>query len=224
MSVRLRDLLPSRRVGLAHQRGQGLWPGLAGPGSHVGSDQRPNDVRAPLAKQGAGWACPGEPAGRLRRTGDQPGGRVPRRPTGHGRASWTRSTWKSRPTCGRASGCCAAAQAPRWSAAMPESPTGSRSTPRSASPSSSCPGTRTSRRPTGSAKAYCPYCASTAADSIQRRTARTTSAARHRSPPRQVLLSRPLYRDPMPGRTAVVPRPARARAHLDRRQTPCESR
>jgi hypothetical protein len=34
----------------------------------------------PTAKQGAGWACPGEPAGRLRRTSDQPGRRVPRGP------------------------------------------------------------------------------------------------------------------------------------------------
>ena len=29
-----------------------------------------------------GWACPGEPAGRLRRTGDQPGGHVPGDPQG----------------------------------------------------------------------------------------------------------------------------------------------
>ena len=57
---------------------------------------------------------------------------------------------------GRASGWSAAAQAPRWSAATTRSPTGSRSTPRSASTSSSSPATRTSRRPTGSARASCP--------------------------------------------------------------------
>ena len=63
---------------------------------------------------------------------------------------------RSRRTCGPASGSCAAAPAPRSSAATRRSPTASRSTTRSASTSSSSPATRTSRRRTGSARACMP--------------------------------------------------------------------
>ena len=59
-------------------------------------------------------------------------------------------------TCGRASGWCAAARAPRWSAATRRSPTASPSTTGSASTSSSCPATRTWRRPTRSAEGVMP--------------------------------------------------------------------
>ena len=60
---------------------------------------------------------------------------------------------RSRRTCGPASGSSAAAPAPRWSAATRRSPTASPSTTSSGSTSSSSPATRTSRRPTGSARA-----------------------------------------------------------------------
>ena len=60
---------------------------------------------------------------------------------------------------GRLSGSCAAAPARRSSAATRRSPTASRSTTSSASTSSSSPATRTSRRPTGSARASCRSCA-----------------------------------------------------------------
>ena len=90
----------------------------------------------------------------------------PRRPTSRARSprasgAWRRCTqtataaWRSTRTCGPASGWCAAAPAPRSWAATTRWPTGSRSTTRSASTSSSCPATRTSRRPTGSARACC---------------------------------------------------------------------
>ena len=65
------------------------------------------------------------------------------------------TTSRSTPTCGPASAWSAAAPAPRWSAATRRSPTGSRSTPRSASTSSCSRRTRTSRAPTGSARACC---------------------------------------------------------------------
>ena len=79
--------------------------------------------------------------------------------------------------------------------ATPRSPTGSRSTPRSASPSSSCPGTRTWRRSTGSARECCPSCASAAAGSIPHQRARTAPSTRPRSRPRQVLLTQPPHRN-----------------------------
>ena len=51
-----------------------------------GSGTPPGRRRSsPPTKQGVGWACSGEPAGRLRRTGYRPGGRVPRRPAGYAR-------------------------------------------------------------------------------------------------------------------------------------------
>ena len=77
-------------------------------------------------------------------------------------AGGARTAWRSTPTCGPGSAWSAAAPARRWSAATSRSPTGSRSTPRSASRSSSCPGTRTWRRRTGSARASCPSCAGAA--------------------------------------------------------------
>jgi hypothetical protein len=52
------------------------WPGR--PATPPG---RQRTSRQP--KRGAAWACPREPAGRLRRARDQPGSRVPRRPARH---------------------------------------------------------------------------------------------------------------------------------------------
>ena len=77
------------------------------------------------------------------------------RPAAHGVAARRipRRTSSSPRTCGRASASCAAVPAPRSSAATRRSPIASRSTTISASTSSSCPVTRTSKRPTGSARA-----------------------------------------------------------------------
>lgn len=66
------------------------------------------------------------------------------------------SSWRSRRTCGRGWVSYAAGPAPRWSAVMPRSRTGSRSTTTSAWSTSSCPATRIWRRPTGSARACGP--------------------------------------------------------------------
>ncbi len=78
------------------------------------------------------------------------------------------------PTCGPASACSAAAPGRRWSAATSRWPTGSRNTPGSACPSSSCPAIRTWRRPTGSVKACCRSCAGAACGSTPTRTPSTT--------------------------------------------------
>ncbi len=85
---------------------------------------------------------------------------VPRGPRASG--GWSRCTvagptrWRFRRTCGPVSAWSEAARAPRWSAATRRSPTGSRSTTASESTSSSSPATRTSKRPTRSARACMP--------------------------------------------------------------------
>ena len=56
-----------------------------------GRDAAGQTTFVPASEARRGWACPGEPASRLRRTSDQPVGRVPRRLAGHARC-WTRST------------------------------------------------------------------------------------------------------------------------------------
>ena len=61
-------------------------------------------------------------------------------------------SWRSTPTCGPASAWFAAAPAPPWSVRTRRSPTGSPSTPSWAWTTSSCPATRTWRRPTSSAR------------------------------------------------------------------------
>ena len=94
----------------------------------------------------------GARAERVRRTAAD--ARAARRASSFASATSSRSP----PTCGLVSAWCAVAPAQRSSAAMPRSPTGSRSTTRSASTSSSSPATRTSRRRTGSARASCPSC------------------------------------------------------------------
>ena len=70
-----------------------------------------------------------------------------------------RTSSRSPPTSGRASGWCATARAPRWSAATRRSPRASRSTTRWGSTSSSSPAIRTSKRPTGSARRCSRCCA-----------------------------------------------------------------
>ncbi|MEY4081723.1 MAG: hypothetical protein RL430_2153 [Actinomycetota bacterium] len=71
------------------------------------------------------------------------------------------NVWASRSTrtCGPASASCAAVWAQHSSAVTRKSRTASRSTTHSATTPSSCPGTRISRRRTGSARASCPSCA-----------------------------------------------------------------
>ncbi len=111
-----------------------------------------------------GSMAAGRPADRGRRRGDDPPRsrrgwrRVSRRACG-GCVNCTAgpgTAWRSPRTCGRASAWSAAVPGPRWSAATRRSPTGSRSTPDWVFRSSSCPGTRTWRRRTGSARACCP--------------------------------------------------------------------
>ena len=92
-----------------------------------------------------------------------------------------RTAWRSTPTSGPASAWSAAAPAPPWWAATSRWPTGSRSTPTSASTSSSCPATRTWRTPTGSARACCRSSPSAAAGSTPPR--RGTPRRRCRSRP-----------------------------------------
>ncbi len=71
-----------------------------------------------------------------------------------GRATCARSRWRR--TCGRASGWCAVVPARRWWARTRRSPSGSASTPTSASTTSSSPATPTSRRPGSSPRASYP--------------------------------------------------------------------
>jgi alkanesulfonate monooxygenase SsuD/methylene tetrahydromethanopterin reductase-like flavin-dependent oxidoreductase (luciferase family) len=70
------------------------------------------------------------------------------------RKGWTPDGWRSTQTCGPASAWSAAAQAPPWSVRMRRSPTGSASTRSWVWTTSSCPATRTSRRPTSSGRGF----------------------------------------------------------------------
>lgn len=72
------------------------------------------------------------------------------------RDGWKTSDLEIYPNVWAGWGCCAAAPAPRWSAATPRSPTVLPSTRTWGSRSSSCPGSRTWRRRTWSARAFCP--------------------------------------------------------------------
>jgi len=92
------------------------------------------------------------------------------------------------PNCGRVSGSCAAARARRWSAATRRWPTGSPSTTPSASTSSSCPATRTSRRRGGWARASCRSCGAAACGS---RPTRRTGGGSPAPPPSRPSTVRP---------------------------------
>ena len=95
-----------------------------------------------------------------------------------------RTTSSSPRTCGRGSVSCAAARAPRSSAATTRSPSGCASTPTSASRSSSSRASRTSKRRTGSARACSPSSDSAASRRrCPRSAARRADDAGRRHPP-----------------------------------------
>ncbi len=88
------------------------------------------------------------------------------------------------PTCGPVSGWSAAAQAPRWSAPTRRSPIASPSTRRSGSITSSSPATRTSKRPSTSAKGSGRFSSAGGARAVAQSPPPATCPGRRRSCPR----------------------------------------
>jgi hypothetical protein len=147
---------------------RGAWSGA--PFDHAGTHYRvegatvrqPPDPVPPLFFGGSSpsgrppaHCCNGCRPQPLPRRGNASPGRSPRASAG-----WPRSraapTSRSPPTCGRASGSCGPAPAPRSSAATRRWRNASPNTMRSASTTSSSRGSRTSRRRTASARTCCP--------------------------------------------------------------------